>query len=715
MRITTRGQVCAASFEWSLRGALFLTLVAKTRYRLTDGAVMQRLEPTDVAKSAAADAAIELAPHRLTVDVILRGHAAVGATEVRLAVLPRPPAVSPKPLLDKRGAVTDGLTDFGAMAPGDPRRARLVKAVPSSWPLSVVDDINWTYFNCAPSDQQMARIGGREWLVVEGLRGNATMTCRLSDDMPCVELTGVASTPCALPMRADALIIDGDEMTCELIWRGTFRIPGGCSPHTLRATIQLDDDTATTQLDDQFAGTALLGQEPPLTTLEEWLQQADETATLSSGVAAALPFQPGSLQVPAPGTHSPESSGTVTLSDSFQPDVVLPFDGDAGAAPAVRLALGTPRPPDPLSVPRAASTTGDSAHPIVETRHDPNTSAGIALDNATRFSADVISAERECVAIIAKATCTIVPGAAALIADEQRPLDGERLVEDAWGQQVVAPPDRVPFKPQADIMAVGVAYAPSVDTRDMKVALAVEGKRVSIMRELLVFGARAWQPDIAGYVPSEPEIFTVLPLCWQLAFGGSGVAANPVGMGVPDRLKRGRPWVLPHLEDPQQRLRTPKQRVAPACFAPLPASWKARPSTKLCDDHDWGRHQAAPVAQRCAWLDGDEQFSISGMNANHPILTGKLPGVRLRSFVKWGREPATHAPLFHKGEGFEEVTMALDTVLFEPHRLELVLSWRGVLPVPDARAPQIARIHLLDESLDAPPQPLESIQQRLEG
>jgi hypothetical protein len=193
-----------------------------------------------------------------------------------------------------------------------------------------------------------------------------------------------------------------------------------------------------------------------------------------------------------------------------------------------------------------------------------------------------------------------------------------------------------------------------------------------------------------------------MPLVHARAFGGKKCDANPIGLGVPDPMRRG-PALLPNLEDPKRRLRTPHQGSSPACFAPIPGAWKqlwARRGSRRADwpcfpeELDWTLFQAAPAAQQLAFLRGDEAFEIAGLRQDHPVLTGSLPGIRARCFLA---RRGDHA----------EVALRLDTVVFDLDAMTLQLIWRGTATVADERAPDIDALHLLTESAAAEPAPID--------
>ena len=235
---------------------------------------------------------------------------------------------------------------------------------------------------------------------------------------------------------------------------------------------------------------------------------------------------------------------------------------------------------------------------------------------------------------------------------------------------------------------------------DARFAFGSEGN--AFERVVVVSGDRRWEPGPSGARASAPEPFVRMPLIHARAFGGAKYDENPVGVGFPDPMRRG-PAHLPNLEDPARRLRTPKQVAPPACFAPIPQSWKALWASRgtrravwplFPEDLDWTTFQAAPPAQQLAFLRGDETFAIAGLRQDHPVLTGSLPGIRARAVVVRRGDP-------------EEIALHLDTVVFDLDAMTIQLVWRGTATVTDERAPDLDAIHLATESASAERAPID--------
>ncbi len=438
--------------------------------------------------------------------------------------------------------------------------------------------------------------------------------------------------------------------------------------------------------------------------------------------APAVPFRKGPSAFPPPETQRIASpidadAGTPRLG------ATLFIEDDPGAAAPRSLPflkplappVPAPRPPPPAA-PAPAAWEQTSPEPTLEiappraARKRP-TAGTIELVNDTALALAAIpwglTPSRDCFTVIAKATCDLVPGGPVVLRSMADPPEGERFEDRAGarGEAVascVYPTDFALYKVRADVVLTGHACAPkgAVTTMQARFAFGAEGSAFD--RTLVVSGDRRWEPGPLAERASAPEPFLRMPLVHSRAFGGPKYDENPVGIGFPDRMRRG-PALLPNLEDPSSRVRTPNQVVRPACFAPIPRRfpdlWASRGTRRAVwpcfpEELDWTLFQAAPRAQQLAFLRGDEAFEIAGLRRELPIITGALPGLRARALIVRSGEP-------------EEIAMRLDTAVFDLDAMKIHLVWRGVATVADERAPDLDAIHLFTESTSAEPTPIE--------
>jgi hypothetical protein len=441
--------------------------------------------------------------------------------------------------------------------------------------------------------------------------------------------------------------------------------------------------------------------------------------------APAVPFRKGPSAFPPPETQriaspleavnaadaAPRHGSTLFIED--QVDRVaprsLPFLKPVAPVPVpVPVPARPAAPEEPRWEAPPTEPTLEIA-PVRAARKRP-TSGSIELVNDTALALGAVpwglTPSRDCFTVIAKATCSLVPGGPAVLRAAADPLEGERFAElgghGEWKSSCVYPTDFALYKVRADVVLTGHACAPkgAVPVIETRFAFGSEGN--AFERGVVVSGDRRWEPGLATARPSAPEPFVRLPMIHARAFGGRKYDENPVGIGFPDRMRRG-PALVPNLEDPARRLRTPNQVAPPACFAPIPRAWKdlwaSRGSRRAVfplfpEELDWTLFQAAPPAQQLAFLRGDEPFEIAGLRQDHPVVTGSLPGIRARALA------------VRRGEA-EEIPLRLDTVVFDLDAMTIQLVWRGTATVADERAPDLDAVHLITESAAAELAPID--------
>jgi len=244
-------------------------------------------------------------------------------------------------------------------------------------------------------------------------------------------------------------------------------------------------------------------------------------------------------------------------------------------------------------------------------------------------------------------------------------------------------------RPSTDVLLVGRAIAPAADTRVADVHIQVG----PVHRSVRVFGDRRWTRSGGRWRPSVPEPWERMPLRWELAWGGLGVARQG---GVPDHEPRnpvGRGFVghddapvhdqpLPNLEDPDGLIADPQDRPTPACFAPIAPTWMPRRRFAGTYDAAWLRKRApylpqdfdprffqvAPEALVApGHLQGGEPVILDGFSLGEP-LSFTLPACGLSiAFDLDGTEVAAQA--------------ALEMLLFEPDAGRLQMLWRAGIEV----------------------------------
>jgi hypothetical protein len=321
---------------------------------------------------------------------------------------------------------------------------------------------------------------------------------------------------------------------------------------------------------------------------------------------------------------------------------------------------------------------------------------------------------RPCLAAMLKATFRIpdgTDGAPATVAGEQRPIvaDDEFFKGDVTGS-VRLESDAVPFKPRADVVLVGRAYAPGgKPVAALDVALRV-GR---LQQALRVLGDRRWVLP-AGYVGapaiSDPEPFAEMPLVYERAFGGfdhkgrAWCPQNHIGRGFIGRKTResvdGKP--LPNLEDPRRPIRSWDDHPAPVGFGFYGRSWQPRaaltgrathdldPEFGLPADFDHGFFNGAhPALQVPGYLRGDEEVELRHLTPDG-YRRFRLPGLRPRLTLRLydgtgnGQEAAERATRSHA------LPANLDTLVFFPDDGVFTVVWRGTYALPNLSLDSVA-------------------------
>ncbi|TVQ42403.1 MAG: DUF2169 domain-containing protein, partial [Wenzhouxiangella sp.] len=284
------------------------------------------------------------------------------------------------------------------------------------------------------------------------------------------------------------------------------------------------------------------------------------------------------------------------------------------------------------------------------------------------------------------------------------PLEGEpRLLPESalWQDAAKATAGEVALdagvpKKRGEFLVAGSAWAPDGNPVGLlRAAVELGGRR----RELAVFGNRWFH----GEQISDPEPFVEMPLSWQHAFGGEGLAVNPLGKGgepmvAPDGHKR---IPLPNIETPGEFLTRPGQRREPAGFGPVDPGrpqrirlagtydqkWLKTDFPGLARDVKWTYFNIAQPAQ---WLDGllegGERFRLENLHPEKPLIEGELPRLRQRVFCR-RRGSST----------LEEADSQLSTVWFFPSLDRMTLIYHASFEVEEDDAADIELLYLAAE------------------
>lgn len=116
---------------------------------------------------------------------------------------------------------------FGPIAPSWPTRMVRLHRHAATWDPTrwherpLPEDVDFAYFNAAPSDQVLKELTGHERIVLENLHPRvARLVTHLRVVTPCVTATVEGDASREVHMRCDTLVLDTDRGTATLVWRG---------------------------------------------------------------------------------------------------------------------------------------------------------------------------------------------------------------------------------------------------------------------------------------------------------------------------------------------------------------------------------------------------------------------------------------------------------------------------------------------------------------
>ena len=265
--------------------------------------------------------------------------------------------------------------------------------------------------------------------------------------------------------------------------------------------------------------------------------------------------------------------------------------------------------------------------------------------------------------------------------------------------------DLVSFKPRADVVVFGTAYAPA--GRAVK-ALDASLRVGSLRKTIRVFGDRRWSlPSRLAMMPvmSDPEPFTTMPLIDERAFGGfthkgqAWCSENMIGRGIIGKKELVDGALLPNLENPRNLIQSWKDEPHPTGFG-----WRRKDTDsrrhyqgtfsnqdpgdenfRLPKDfqHDF-YNGAHPDLQVAGYLRGDEEVELQHLTPGGYVRF-RLPGIQPRVTVHptgggEAEDAGTPSGLAAQGEPLETV---LDTLVFLPDEGVFYQVWRGSFPALD--------------------------------
>lgn len=351
-----------------------------------------------------------------------------------------------------------------------------------------------------------------------------------------------------------------------------------------------------------------------------------------------------------------------------------------------------------------------------------------SVANSTRFDAQMLPSGAmngaAAHSVIVKATYNIGADVVLRISEKQIPLIGADIPGDDSAEAVHYESDFVPFKPKADVLCVGKAYAPGGLASECMVSFGVG----SWSKAIRVIGDRQWKPILGRFfgIKSKAKPFQSMVVSYDNAYGGKDAGKpdgfrfypfNPTGKGHSRKGGGLKGLALPNLEDPKRPVRSWRSRPKPISFGPVGRTWEPRirkagtydkkwlknRSPQLPEDFDEGFYNCAPEDQQFqGYLRGDEEIRVQNMHPQPPDFRCRLPGIRVRALLD-RRVGAQNQ--------FEEITMNLDTLWVDMEALKVVLVWRGRIAA--AKAPEGGTVLIVEEPLNAAARAAESYRPQL--
>lgn len=311
----------------------------------------------------------------------------------------------------------------------------------------------------------------------------------------------------------------------------------------------------------------------------------------------------------------------------------------------------------------------------------------LQLRNATPFKANLFlladAQGVETLFAVVKGTFAITPSLA--LADEQIPIT---LADEHFGDPLVTsirrPSDVALAKPGTDVLLVGSAWSLDGPCWQMNVSLSVG----PLTKTVRVFGDRVWRETAGGASIQWVAPFERMPLIWERAYGGraeteQGPASeqrNPVGTGLhlagQERALDG--TSLPNVEDPAFLIGSPKDRPAPAGFAPVAPHWEPRKSYAGTYDAAWQKNRAPYYP-----TDLDARFfqvAPPGLVSARVLRGGEMVEVRGATpagELRFALPPISLSAAYGLDHGTEMRAADLDTVVIEPDSNRVVMTWRA--------------------------------------
>lgn len=343
------------------------------------------------------------------------------------------------------------------------------------------------------------------------------------------------------------------------------------------------------------------------------------------------------------------------------------------------------------------------------------------LDNFTPFgAAAAFTYELDDTQVVALAVAgsfqmppagSIHEGPLTLAEVQQPPPMADQHFDNPATSTLRVPGQATPLRSHAEVYLQGSAWAP----RGHAVAQVQTWMRVGACRkDANIVGDRVWTRKLIGLRPSEPALFTSMPLVYERAFGGTlradgntiieQEARNPIGRGLYANARDALDQPLHNIEKPGESIASWSDRKTPWGYAPVPGAWQPRLAFAGTYDAEWTRNRL-PLWPK----DVDRRFfnaAAPGLVLDRPIEGGEQ--VVLQGFHPDGYIAFT-LPQFHVvaksyfADRVERSLMTLGSVLFDVDTRLATLFWQHAVPVGQGRRAHLRSIVRLLESWESLP------------
>ncbi|WP_224361974.1 DUF2169 family type VI secretion system accessory protein [Hyalangium versicolor] len=322
-----------------------------------------------------------------------------------------------------------------------------------------------------------------------------------------------------------------------------------------------------------------------------------------------------------------------------------------------------------------------------------------SIDNQTPFALELLALAdeemRPLLVLVAKATYAIRAEGLRL-AGEQVPLHVSGV---HWGNPEESSyryePECAFIKPATDVVLVGHAWAHGQRTREVVVSLRVG----PVEKSVRVVGNRVWHKSLGFISMTRPEPFDSIPLVYERAFGGwdrtdpdptlhTFEARNPVGIGFraePRTFEEDLP--LPNLEDPAHPIERFGQQVPPAGFGFLCPHWHPRARYAGTYDDAWAKTRKPLLPtdfDRRFFNAAPPELVVPGyLRGTEPVvITNASPRGTLSFSLPAPTAPSISVELSGEADALPE--MRLDTVIIDTDEDQVLLLWRGHVPLTES-------------------------------